>query len=154
MLLALLCSAAVWVFEPVAAAAAVAALAQALAERDPSALHNVKLVIEREGYGRLEWLQPVDVSGLDLQDIIQIDRGEACNGRLVGRLRTECFLLTTITLEHLAASAQQFRHAWAGMWVCAKGGGRGSSLCICLGWICRSSCKSTEVRDADRGRGL
>jgi hypothetical protein len=50
-------------------------VAQALAARDPSALHNVKLVVEREGYGRLEWLQPVDVSGLDLQDIIQIERG-------------------------------------------------------------------------------
>jgi hypothetical protein len=34
------------------------------------------LVIEREGYGRLEWLEPVDVTGLDLQDLVQIDRGE------------------------------------------------------------------------------
>jgi len=48
---------------------------QALAARDPSALQSVLLVVERQGYGRLEWLQPVDIEGLDLQDIVQIERG-------------------------------------------------------------------------------
>jgi hypothetical protein len=28
------------------------------------------------GSGCLEWLEPVDVTGLDLQDLVQIDRGE------------------------------------------------------------------------------
>lgn len=31
----------------------------------------------REGYGTLEWLGPVDVRGLDLEQVAQIERG-AC----------------------------------------------------------------------------
>lgn len=51
-----------------------------MAARNPSDLQHVSLVIEREGYGKLEWLQPVDVTGLDLQDIVSIERGECCAG--------------------------------------------------------------------------
>jgi hypothetical protein len=32
--------------------------------------------VEREGFGRLDWKEAVDVTGLDLSDIVQIDRGK------------------------------------------------------------------------------
>jgi len=63
--------------------AAVAAVAtsqslkpQALAKQHPGALSRLSgFKVVRDGYGSLEWLEPVDVRDLDLEDTVQIARG-------------------------------------------------------------------------------
>ncbi|WIA23827.1 hypothetical protein OEZ85_013492 [Tetradesmus obliquus] len=50
---------------------------QALAAQNPAALSRLSgFRVERPGYGTLEWLAPVDVRGVDLGEIISIERGE------------------------------------------------------------------------------
>lgn len=42
--------------------------------KSTSDLKNVSLTIYRTNYGRIEWLSPVDVTGLNLDEIVVIDR--------------------------------------------------------------------------------
>jgi hypothetical protein len=50
---------------------------QKLAGQNPAALNRLSgFKVERAGYGSLEWLAPVDVRGVDLGDIISIERGK------------------------------------------------------------------------------
>ncbi|KAF6264567.1 hypothetical protein COO60DRAFT_1266863 [Scenedesmus sp. NREL 46B-D3] len=50
---------------------------QSLARQNPAALNRLSgFRVERAGFGSLEWLAPVDVRGVDLGDVISIERGE------------------------------------------------------------------------------
>jgi hypothetical protein len=119
-------------------------IAQALAARDPSALHHVKLVIEREGYGKLEWLQLVDVSGLDLQDIIQIDRG---GRRGAGKG-------VVVVLEVAMVVGVRACCGYGGV-DRADSGSVGALLCLLLTaiWTCRTSSRPTQVGKGCREGG-
>lgn len=56
---------------------------QDLARSNPAALSRLSgFKIIRDGYGCLEWQQPVDVRGLDLEGIVQIERGKEVYRRL------------------------------------------------------------------------
>jgi hypothetical protein len=60
---------------------------QNLARQNPAALNRLSgFKVERAGYGSLEWLAPVDVRGVDLGDIISIERGELARFALLQTL--------------------------------------------------------------------
>lgn len=54
---------------------------QALAASDPDALSSLEgFTLSRRGVGSLRWLVPVDVRGLELDQIARIDQGEMGQG--------------------------------------------------------------------------
>lgn len=46
--------------------------------------------IKRDGYGSLEWQQPVDVRGLDLEGVVQIERGGLCVHIRIAAVQLTC----------------------------------------------------------------
>lgn len=55
----------------------------------------MNFAVSRAGFGQIRWLQPVDVTGLSLEDVVTIQEGEVfcyANGRKppVGGRRAPC----------------------------------------------------------------